>query len=107
MVNFAQTRLHCLPHGMRGLDRIAVSQGADGKWVMKTQADYRKLAEDCVSLAQTATEAHRAMLNPMPAVELRRQYCFGKLRHLDPLRAERSIASLSLISAFDGSKFAR
>jgi hypothetical protein len=62
MVNFAQTRLHCLPHGMRGLDRIAVSQGADGKWVMKTQADYRKLAEDCVSLAQTATEAHRAML---------------------------------------------
>jgi hypothetical protein len=34
----------------------------DGKWVMKTQADYRKLAEDCVSLAQTATEAHRAML---------------------------------------------
>ena len=62
MVNFAQTRLHCLPHGMRGLDRIAVSQGADEKWVMKTQADYRKLAEDCVSLAQTATEAHRAML---------------------------------------------
>jgi hypothetical protein len=29
---------------------------------MKSQADYRKLAEDCVRLAQTATEAHRAML---------------------------------------------
>jgi hypothetical protein len=29
---------------------------------MKTQADYRKLAEDCVRLAQTATEVHRAML---------------------------------------------
>ena len=29
---------------------------------MKTQADYRKEAEDCVHLAQTATEVHRAML---------------------------------------------
>jgi hypothetical protein len=29
---------------------------------MKTQADYRKLAEDCVRLAQTAKETHRAML---------------------------------------------
>ena len=29
---------------------------------MKTQSDYRKLAEDCVRLAQTAKEAHRAML---------------------------------------------
>jgi hypothetical protein len=29
---------------------------------MKTQSDYRKLAEDCVQLAQTAKEAHRAML---------------------------------------------
>lgn len=29
---------------------------------MKSQADYRKLAEDCVRLAQTAKEAHRAML---------------------------------------------
>jgi hypothetical protein len=29
---------------------------------MKTQSDYRKLAEDCVRLAQTATETHRAML---------------------------------------------
>jgi hypothetical protein len=29
---------------------------------MRTQSDYRKLAEDCVRLAQTATEAHRAML---------------------------------------------
>jgi hypothetical protein len=27
---------------------------------MKTQSDYRKLAEDCVRLAQTAAEAHRA-----------------------------------------------
>jgi len=30
--------------------------------IMKTQADYRKLAEDCVRLAQTAKETHRAML---------------------------------------------
>ena len=29
---------------------------------MKTQADYRRLAEDCVRLAQTAKETHRAML---------------------------------------------
>jgi hypothetical protein len=29
---------------------------------MKTQSDYRKLAEDCVRLAQTATEIHRVML---------------------------------------------
>jgi hypothetical protein len=29
---------------------------------MKTQADYRELAEDCVRLAQTAKETHRAML---------------------------------------------
>jgi hypothetical protein len=29
---------------------------------MKTQSDYRKLAEDCVHLAQTAKETHRAML---------------------------------------------
>jgi hypothetical protein len=29
---------------------------------MKTQANYRELAEDCVRLAQTAKEAHRAML---------------------------------------------
>ena len=29
---------------------------------MKTQSDYRKLAEDCVRLAQTAKETHRAML---------------------------------------------
>jgi hypothetical protein len=29
---------------------------------MKTPSDYRKLAEDCVRLAQTAKEAHRAML---------------------------------------------
>jgi hypothetical protein len=29
---------------------------------MKTPADYRKLAEDCVRLAQTAKETHRAML---------------------------------------------
>jgi hypothetical protein len=29
---------------------------------MKTQADYRKLAEDCVHLAQTAKETHRVML---------------------------------------------
>jgi hypothetical protein len=29
---------------------------------MKTSADYRKLAEDCVRLAQTANQVHRAML---------------------------------------------
>ena len=29
---------------------------------MKTPADYRKLAEDCVRLAQTAKETHRALL---------------------------------------------
>jgi hypothetical protein len=29
---------------------------------MKTQSDYRKLAEDCVRLAQTATEVHRTVL---------------------------------------------
>ena len=29
---------------------------------MKTQADYRKLAEDCVHLAQTAKDTHRVML---------------------------------------------
>jgi hypothetical protein len=29
---------------------------------MKTQSDYRKLAEDCVRLAKTAKETHRAML---------------------------------------------
>src|SRR5580704_4677180 len=64
MINFAQTRLRCLPDGTRGLDRIAVSQRRRNRWewVMKTQADYRKLAEDCVRLAQTATEVHRAML---------------------------------------------
>ena len=64
MINFAQTRLRCLPDGTRGLDRIAVSQRRRNRWewVMKTQADYRKLAEDCVRLAQTATEIHRAML---------------------------------------------
>jgi hypothetical protein len=32
---------------------------------MRTQSDYRKLAEDCVRLAQTATEVHRAMLLDM------------------------------------------
>jgi hypothetical protein len=32
---------------------------------MKTQADYRKLAEDCVRLAQTAKEVHRVMLLDM------------------------------------------
>jgi hypothetical protein len=30
--------------------------------VMKAEADYRKLAEDCVQLAQTAAEVHRFML---------------------------------------------
>ena len=29
---------------------------------MRTQAEYRKLAEDCVRLAQTAREIHRVML---------------------------------------------
>jgi len=29
---------------------------------MRTQAEYRKLAEDCVRLAQTAREVHRALL---------------------------------------------
>jgi hypothetical protein len=28
---------------------------------MKTQSDYRKLAEDCVRLAQTAKDTHRAV----------------------------------------------
>jgi hypothetical protein len=28
---------------------------------MKTQSDYRQLAEDCVRLAQTAKEPYRAM----------------------------------------------
>jgi hypothetical protein len=32
---------------------------------MKTQADYRMLAEDCVRLAQTAKEVHRVMLVDM------------------------------------------
>jgi hypothetical protein len=32
---------------------------------MRTQADYRKLAEDCVRLAQTAKETHRVMLLKM------------------------------------------
>ena len=32
---------------------------------MRTQSDYRNLAEDCVRLAQTATEVHRAMLLDM------------------------------------------
>ena len=62
--NFAQTRLPCLAHGSRGLDRIAVSKTTERRegGIMKTQADYRKLAEDCVRLAQTAKETHRAML---------------------------------------------
>ena len=29
---------------------------------MKAPADYRKIAEECVRLAQTANETHRAML---------------------------------------------
>jgi hypothetical protein len=29
---------------------------------MKTSAEYRKLAEDCVRLAQTGNDVHRAML---------------------------------------------
>jgi hypothetical protein len=29
---------------------------------VKTQSDYRELAEDCVRLAQTAKETHRPML---------------------------------------------
>ena len=29
---------------------------------MKAEADYRKLAEDCVRLAQTAAEVYRSML---------------------------------------------
>jgi hypothetical protein len=29
---------------------------------MRAPADYRKLAEDCVRLAQTAKETHRALL---------------------------------------------
>jgi hypothetical protein len=37
---------------------------------MKTQSDYRKLAEDCVRLAQTATEVHRPMLLNMAHIWL-------------------------------------
>jgi hypothetical protein len=32
---------------------------------MKTQSDYRQLAEDCVRLAETAKETHRVMLLKM------------------------------------------
>ena len=37
---------------------------------MRTQAEYRKLAEDCVRLAQTAREIHRAMLLNMASTWL-------------------------------------
>jgi hypothetical protein len=62
------TRLHCLANG-KGPDRAAVQQGgrADGERVMKTQTDYRKFAEDCVRLAQTAsTPWQRRALPNMP-----------------------------------------
>ena len=47
-----------------GRTEVADSQGgqADRRWIVRTRAYYRRLAEDCVRLAQTAKETHRAML---------------------------------------------
>jgi len=60
-------------HSTRGLDRnrrLTRRPGLIGRWIVKTQTDYRKLAEDCVRLAQTATEVHRAMLLNMASTWL-------------------------------------
>src|ERR1700735_2146914 len=76
------------------------SDAIDAGVVPEIDQHYRLVAQ-CL-------EAHRAMLNPLPAIEFRRQYCLGQLWHRDPLDdSERSTGSLSPLSRIDRAAIAR
>jgi hypothetical protein len=49
-------------YGIGSSHRLTRRQSRQESGTMKTQSDYRKLAEDCVRLAPTAKKTHRAML---------------------------------------------
>ena len=71
LINFAQTRRQYGRTVHAGWIESPSHKATEPvERVMRTQADYRKLAEDCVRLAQTAKETHRAMLLNMASTWL-------------------------------------